>query len=187
MFSNRGWVHALTDEGRRQGSALAERLASTPISRVLTSPLRRAVETAQILSDSLGLSYEVTDALREFDRGTLEGTGDEAGHRLFAEVMEDWLRGGHWDRRIEGGESLLDMRDRFLPLVEELVGAETGATGGHILVGHGGLYRCMLPLVLTNVDHEFAIAHPIAYAGCVVAEERASALVCVEWGGRPIP
>ena len=51
-----------------------------------------------------------------------------------------------------------------------------------VLVGHGGLYRCMLPLVLENADFGFADEIPMSYTEYVVAEARGEGLVWVEWG-----
>jgi broad specificity phosphatase PhoE len=55
---------------------LAEKLKPVPISAIFTSPLGRAVETTKILSQTLGLPYQITDALREYDCGILEGKSD---------------------------------------------------------------------------------------------------------------
>ena len=87
----------------------------------------------------------------------------------------------HWERRFEDGESFLDMKERFVPFVEQLL-----ETYGHlpediVLVGHGGLYRCMLPLVLDNIDFEFSMAHSLSNTGVVVAEKGDEGLVCLEW------
>ncbi|HET7720747.1 MAG TPA: histidine phosphatase family protein, partial [Acidimicrobiales bacterium] len=66
----------LTDAGRRQAEALGARLAAWDFARVLSSPLRRALETCRLAG--MGERAEVTDDLREWDYGELEGrtTGD---------------------------------------------------------------------------------------------------------------
>jgi broad specificity phosphatase PhoE len=60
----------LAMEGRQQASRLAERLANERVDRIVSSPQRRARETAQPLSDRLGLPIEILDGLAEVDRGT---------------------------------------------------------------------------------------------------------------------
>jgi hypothetical protein len=55
------------------------------------------------------------------------------------------------------------------------------------LVGHGGTYRCMLPLVLVNIDVAFALAHPISHTGYIVTEPQRGALVCSAWCEHPLP
>jgi broad specificity phosphatase PhoE len=52
------------------------------------------------------------------------------------------------------------------------------------LVGHGGLYRLMLPLVLANVSAAFAMETPIPNASYVRAETRGGVLAAVEWCGQ---
>ena len=91
--------------------------------------------------------------------------------------------------RIEEGESFNDMKDRFVPFLQGLVETMRGARASEnaVLVGHGGIFRCMLPLVLQDVDFDFAIAHPLGYAGCVVAEERGEELYCIDWDGAGPP
>ena len=189
VMSNRGSKHGLTEVGRQQVQALASSLEGSSFGRLFTSPLLRAVQTAEILSAVLAVDYRTTDALREFDCGVLEGAGDEAGWQVHAEVVDAWIHHKLWDRRIEEGESFNDIKDRFVPFLQELVENMRGARTSEnaILVGHGGILRCMLPLVLENVGFEFAMAHSVGYAGCVVAEDRGEELYCIDWDGAGPP
>lgn len=181
--SNRGFRHPLTATGREQAAALARNLAGMAVTRLFASPIMRAVQTAEILSEALGVPYEITDALREYDCGILEGQADEAAWQTHFAVFEAWVRRGEWERRIEGGESFLEIRDRFVPFIERLI-AEYGASSANIvLVGHGGLYRCMLPLVLVNADCEFVLNQPLGYTARIIAEARPEGLTWIEWAG----
>ena len=180
VHSNRGYVHPLTEKGRGQAAILAEKLSGTPVSRLFTSPLMRAVQTADILSAALGVSYEITDALREYDCGILEGRADEAAWQMHVAVFEEWVRHGRWEKRVEGGESFTEIRDRFVPFVEGLLEAYRDSPARVVLVGHGGLYRCMLPLVLTNADVDFAAGHSFGYTEYHVAESGPDGLAWVE-------
>ncbi len=179
-FSNRGLKHGLTESGRQQAATLAQSLAGIRVIRLFTSPLLRAIETAEILSASLGLPYEITDALREFDCGILEGTPFEAGRQLFMDTLDEWRRGNR-DHRIDQGESFNDIKARFVPFIDQLVQEYNDSPDNLVLVGHGGVYVCMLPLVLTSVDMDFALAHGISNTGAVIAELRPEGLVCTAW------
>lgn len=75
--SNRGFRHPLTSKGREQAAILAQKLVDVPVPQLFTSPIMRAVQTAEILSGTLGVPYESADALREYDCGILEGRADE--------------------------------------------------------------------------------------------------------------
>jgi broad specificity phosphatase PhoE len=180
VISNRDLPHHLTAEGRRQAARLAAWLCAWTPQRVLTSPVPRAVETAEIISGQLGLPCEIAPALREYDCGVLEGRGDEEAWALHRALPEEWRAGRH-DRRLPGGESLNDVRARFVPFVEGLVARHRGLPGGLVLVGHGGLYRWMLPEVLRGVDAAAFEAHGLGYAGCWVAELTDGGLECVAW------
>jgi broad specificity phosphatase PhoE len=182
-FSNRGLKHPLTVRGREQAAALVRDLEGISIARLFSSPLLRAVQTAEILSDALGVPYKTTDALREYDCGILEGKSDEASWDLYHAVLSDWIERGQWEARIEQGESFLDMQERFVPFIERLVEEYRDSLDRILLVGHGGLYRCMLPMVLANVDFSFALAHPISNTAYVVATAGAEGLTCLTWCG----
>ena len=179
-FSNRGLKHGLTESGRKQAATLAQTLAGSRVIRLFTRPLLRAIETAEILSASLGVPHEITDALREFDCGILEGTPFEAGRQLFFDTLDEWRRGNR-DHRIDQGESFNDIKARFIPFIEQLVQEYRDSPDNLVLVGHGGIYVCMLPLVLINVDMDFTLANGISNTGAVIAELRPEGLVCTSW------
>lgn len=182
VMSNRGSVHGLTEKGRRQAAELALALEATGATRVYSSPLLRARETAEILADVFGLGYEVADALREFDCGIAEGRSDPGGWGLYWQVVDKWVQDGQLDARIEGGESLVDIQNRFVPFVEGILEEQEDGDVS-ILVGHGGVYRLMLPLVLVNVGQGADLFLP--NAAYVLAEARSDGLVCLEWCGKP--
>lgn len=184
VFSNRGLKHGLTERGRAQAASLAQKLAGCQVTRLFSSPLLRATQTAEILAETLGVPYEVADALREFDVGILEGQSDPASWQVCREVFREWMELGQWDRRIEGGESLNQIRDRFVPFLEEVVARHKDSPGGVVLVGHGGLYHSTLPLVLANVDLDTVQGHPMGNADVVVAEPGQEGLICLAWCGQ---
>lgn len=63
----------LTDRGRRQAEALATWVHTQRFAAVVTSPVRRAMETARPSATALGLELDVVDDLREVDFGVAEG------------------------------------------------------------------------------------------------------------------
>lgn len=183
VHSNRDVPHPLTAKGREQTTALARKFAGVPITRLFTSPVLRAVQTAEILSSAFDVPHEITDALREYDCGILEGRADEAAWQQHFAMVDTWIHVGRWEERIEGGESFIDIRDRFVPFIEQLL-ADYGDTPANIvLMGHGGLYRLMLPLVLVNADFDFVLHQPLNYTTCITAETRTEGLTWIEWEG----
>ena len=182
--SNRGLRHGLTRKGREQAVALAHRVRGSPITRIYSSPLLRALETSVTLAHQLDSDYEVVDALREYDCGIIEGRSDEASWQSWQELWDAWVKHKQWERRIEGGESFYDVRGRFVPFIENLIQQYQRTDANLLCVGHGGLYWMMLPLVLKNVNTEFiAERHGFPYGTLIVSEWSPEGMVCREWSG----
>jgi broad specificity phosphatase PhoE/ribonuclease HI len=82
----------LTADGRQQARLAADRVAELgPVDVVVSSPLRRARQTAQPIADRFGLPVEVSDGMVETDFGDWDGyTYDEVRRRWPAE-LDRWL------------------------------------------------------------------------------------------------
>ena len=91
VISNRASPFGLTPLGERQALALAETLKAIPITVIFSSPVLRARQTAEILSNALYQSFQITEALREYDCGILEEKSDAESWRLHSEISEDWM------------------------------------------------------------------------------------------------
>ena len=181
VISNRESPFGLTGRGRQQATILAGKLKDISITAIFSSPVLRARETADILSRSLRQPYQVTEALREYDCGILEDKSDDASWIMHREIAEDWTLHHNWQRKPEGGESFLDIQNRFLPFIEALTYDGLNADNHVLLVGHGGLFQLMLPLVLSNIDDAFVKSHGIEHTDCVIAEQQPAGLVCLQW------
>lgn len=150
LFSNRGWKHPLTQRGREQSRALAARLQGRGVVAIYSSPLRRAVESAEILGERLGVVCEIEPALIEYDVGIYENRRDDEGWRAYAAVEQRWAK-GEFDARLPEGESSLDIQNRIIPFIHRLTrlfGKREDASVA--LIGHGGTYRQGLPRVLNS-------------------------------------
>ena len=185
-FSNTGWKHGLTAKGIEQARTLGGKFQDMEVSRIYTSPLKRAVQTADLLAEATGADYAIRDGLREFNTGITEGKSDPASWELWQKVIDSWILKGLWDERIEGGESFNDMRARFLPFLDRTISEYSPLSANLILVGHGGLFYCMLPLVLTNIRRSELHIWGFPNTGYVLAEARPDGLACLEWCGNQI-
>ncbi len=152
----------LTDEGRAHARTLAPVLAAQDFGLVLSSPLSRARETAELAG--LGDRAQDRPALLEYDYGDYEGI-------TTAEIREqrpDWYL---WRDGVPGGESPDDVGAR----VDEVV-AEARATDGDVVCfAHGHVLRVVAARWL---------AQPAAFAGSLALSTGA---VCVLGWEREVP
>ena len=102
----------LTALGHEQAAAAAEQLAQRRPGALISSDLRRAVQTAEHCARATGLELLTTPALREQGYGVLEGRPS----RELWDVV-DWTD-PHWSA--DGGESLAELHARVAAFVEEL-------------------------------------------------------------------
>ncbi|HEX3336956.1 MAG TPA: bifunctional RNase H/acid phosphatase [Jatrophihabitans sp.] len=121
-FSGRNDL-ALDEAGRRQAAALAHRDFGK-VAAVVSSPLRRAVQTAGAIAAGLGHEVEVVDDLAETDFGTWEGlTFAEARTHNPAE-LKAWLASP--DTAPPGGESFTAVGRRVRRGREAVIAAHVG-------------------------------------------------------------
>ena len=179
VISNRASTFALTERGREQAQNLAGQLSDIPFTAIFSSPILRARETAEILSRSFHLPYQVTEALREYDCGILEEQSDEESWRSHRRFYEDWTVRHNYSNKPEGGECFTEIQDRFVPFIESF---KRGGDDHILLIGHGGLFHLMLPLVLTNIDNEFVRTHWIDHTECVITELHSHRFKAQQWG-----
>ena len=189
-FANGVEGYPLTARGRDEAAGLAARLAAAlggrPITSLHTSPVLRARQTAETVSTRLDTPLQAPEpALTEFDVGVFEGTDDEQNWQAYELVMRAWLLDHDPDRRIEGGESLRDMRARFAPFVHDLVAASAPGDR-HVLVTHGGLLRCMIPQIAVNVDGCFTYERTLDNTAWVLIRTQHDGLVCHSWGDEAV-
>jgi broad specificity phosphatase PhoE len=123
----------LTELGHAQAVAVADQLAALHPGVIVSSDLRRAVQTAEHCARATGLPFTTTPALREQGYGVLEGRRS----RDLWDVV-DWTD-PHW--AAEGGESLAELHGRVAAYLKELA-AEPPAER-IALVTHGDTIRAV--------------------------------------------
>lgn len=183
VFSNRQADHLLTEKGRRQVRSLAGKLIGQSIHLAYSSPVPRAVESAEIIAEELQISYTIAEALREFDVGELEGRSDASAWQQFSDLIGQWLKQGCLTEKIRGGESYQEIKQRFTPFIQQLITTCGNPDQNILLISHGGLLRIMLPEIIQNIDHEFTGSHPLGNTDLVTTELVGEALICREWAG----
>jgi probable phosphoglycerate mutase len=141
----------LTDLGRAQAVAAAEVLAKRQPLLIVSSDLRRAYDTAVALGERTGLTVHVDTRLRETHLGDWQGLTHQQVDANAPGARLAWRDDATWAPH--GGESRIDVADRSVPLVAELVACEhewgtEDPDRPVVLVAHGGLIAALTAALL---------------------------------------
>ena len=140
----------LSDEGRAQARALAQRLAAERIDAVYASDLSRAFETARIVAEPHGLAVRSDARLREFEFGAWEGL-------TWAQIVEaePHLAEGGWSQarlyRPTGGETFEQVTARVRAFFDELL-ADPQPKDVVVVAHAGALHAALAVLGLEATD-----------------------------------
>jgi probable phosphoglycerate mutase len=141
----------LSDLGREQAAAAAEVLAKRQPLTIVSSDLRRALDTATALGERAGLPVSVDTRLRETHLGDWQGLTHLEVDALVPGARLAWRDDARWAPH--GGESRVDVAARSTPLVAELLEqhVEWGVDDPErpvVLVAHGGLIAALTGALL---------------------------------------
>lgn len=154
----------LNDAGREQAAALAASLAGERLAAVYSSPLRRAVETAELVAARHGLEPTPVDALREVDVGSWQGLTRNEIESRFPEQFSRWLAFGQgW----EDGETYEEMGVRVIHALSEFSVRHDGERV--VALTHGGPIRAAIAAA-SGISHSEARRREPVVGNCVVVE-----------------
>jgi broad specificity phosphatase PhoE len=120
----------LTEDGRRQAERLRDALGEWTFTRVLASPLSRALDTCRLAG--FGDRVELSDAVLEWDYGDYEGL-------TTAQIRETRPGWNLWRDGCPGGETVAEVGARVEPVVTELKASQ----GDVAAFAHGHLLRVL--------------------------------------------
>ena len=146
----------LSEEGVEQAKRLPEALARFPIARLVSSPQRRSVQTAQPVADALGLPVEIDERFAEYDRDLAHYIPIE---QIAAEFPDELARlaKGHLPSSVDETEFLA----RINAAVRDL--ADAGDHEDTVAVfSHGGVINGLLHSILRT---EKILCFNVDYAG----------------------
>ncbi len=110
----------LNETGLRQAELLGAYLGNEKIDIIYSSPLKRAVKTAEAIARPHALDVNTIRNLIDFDYGEWQGLPLKEIKEKYPELYRDWQDTPE-QVRIPGGESLEDVRNRVMPFVEDAV------------------------------------------------------------------
>lgn len=149
-FSHRKIDYSLTPRGVLQAQQTAAFFKTQAIDAIYSSPLKRAVETAQIISETLQLPFTVLEGLREIHFGALEQAPDLlAAWGVHNQILGAWLAGDP-DRRFPEGEDQNELIHRVRGALQEAIKDRQGQR--IVVVAHGGLFRSAIEALCPTSD-----------------------------------
>lgn len=115
----------LDEVGMKQAGAVAERVAYWRVPAIYSSPLRRALTTAEILAQRIGLKVEILPGIIDIDYGEWQGLSLEEAAAKDSSLYATWLESP--DKvKFPGGESLAEVRERATSAVNDLIAQHQG-------------------------------------------------------------
>jgi broad specificity phosphatase PhoE len=110
----------LNETGLEQARRLAALLKNEPITAILSSPLQRAVATAEVIASQHQLPVEIDQGLKELRVGDLEGISISNLRTTFSQFLLKWWQDGE-AMKLPNGESLVDLQQRAWKVIEGLL------------------------------------------------------------------
>ena len=142
-----GWSQQpLTDEGEVQAAELAVfvQKSGLGIQQVYSSDLLRAMQTAQIVADSLRLPIVPKPEFREVNNGNLAGIKNELAAEQYPGLYWNTLA---WEQQYPGGESPKEFYERIRCAWDVLQKDILERNENVMFVTHGGVMHVMLSIV----------------------------------------
>jgi len=171
----------LTAFGRIQAAAIGERVRSlstaTPIGEIWSSPLRRAVETAEAIAAAVGLPVRIEERLQELHAGIFQGHLWIDLEARFSEEVARW-RSGDPHYVIPGGESRAQLAARGHEVLHLLAARDTDTM---IVVAHGGILTAALGSMVGRDHPLLAVAAERPFTRLPVLDN--GSLTLLDWPG----
>ena len=146
--------YLLTEKGIKQSKNVAEILKNEKIDIIISSPIQRTKQTADIINDVLGIERVEDDRIREYDFGAWNGHNSEElfcdKNELFQEYKKLDKGEDQYNFKFGGdGESRSDVEDRVKEFAEDINKKYAGKTV--LIVTHGGV-NAMFEKLLNKVS-----------------------------------
>jgi len=132
----------LSDKGRQQAVALGKRLEGTQIKACFSSPLKRAMETAELILKTLGISVPITalPELMERNFGKWEGKSIDELQSLSPHEFSQWLA-AHQIPAPPSGESIGALVERVERGLNQILAVKEGNV---LVVAHSGSIKAAI-------------------------------------------
>jgi broad specificity phosphatase PhoE len=123
---------SLDEAGIRQAELLGKYLSNWELEAIYSSPLSRALDTANIIASYQKVSVQVAEGLIDFDYGEWQSMPEQEVKRLYPALLNKWHNNPH-NVKMPSGESLEDVRGRAIEVVNDVISKYQGSV---LLVSH---------------------------------------------------
>ncbi|HEX73881.1 MAG TPA: histidine phosphatase family protein [Dehalococcoidia bacterium] len=141
----------LNETGLRQAQLLAEYLSALTIDTIYSSPLRRALKTAEMIAGYHKLDVEITHGLIDFNYGEWQGLPHQEVKDRYMELYAEWMENPHLIQMLSG-ESLNDVRQRAMDVVSDVIAKYKGTV---VLVSHRVVNKVLICALLALDNSHF--------------------------------
>ena len=139
----------LNETGREQARRVGARLTGIRFALVKTSPLVRALETAEIISAGSGLEPETDESLLEIDLGDFEGQHETTLKEQMGDAFDHW-RALRFTTAAPHGETVYAAMVRIRPTLSAMRSHDPGRD--ILLVGHQGINMALMAAMSGRED-----------------------------------
>lgn len=154
-FSHKNINYSLTEKGILQAKQTAEYFSDKKIDLIYSSPLKRASETAKIISDYINKKYSIIEELREINVGDLENSKpDKKSWNLYFDIILNW-KNGNFNKQFPGGENFYQALQRFKIALSKIL--DNFNNQKILIIGHGGLFSIVIPYLLQKKSKKFSL------------------------------
>ena len=138
----------LNDAGQRQALALGQRFSGLELDGIHSSPLNRAMQTANAIAAGRSMEIVPEKGLVELDQGELEGMDMNEMARKCPDLLKKWIEDPA-DTVLPRGESMRVLQNRAWAAVESIVRSYQPET--HVVAVSHNLAICTLVCKLLNI------------------------------------
>jgi len=122
----------LDEVGIKQAELLGKHLSNWELQAIYSSPLRRAIDTANIIARYQKIGIQIAEGLIDFDYREWQSLSEQTVKNLYPTLHDEWHNNPH-KVRMPGGESLEDVKKRAIKVVDGVLSEYQGSV---LLVSH---------------------------------------------------
>jgi len=145
--------------GLKQAELLGKYLSNWELEAIYSSPLRRALDTANMVARYQKVAVRVAEGLTDFDYGEWQSVPEQEVKKLYPALLNEWHSNPH-KVRTPGGESLEDVRRRVVELINDILPRHRGNV---LLVSHRVVIKVLICYLLgLDNSHFWNISQDVA-------------------------